>query len=216
MAKTKEVKCYYCGYLIETSNQLVEKKIPMATKAGIRNYRRQFHMDCLPKYVQGLEDKELKSAENTDWDQVYKYFRKEILGMNETLPLPEHATKRLLGLRLGQYYPQGNNTRILPRGYDFRTILLAMKVVNPRVQAYLRTANFSNMKHRVDGIMKFISGEIPDVAKRIATQKEANEKLDNDVIKTPTFDYKSRLKKKKEEENGNIADDIASLLGGSL
>lgn len=213
----KDIKCYYCGHLIENSHDHVIKVVPMATKGGVRNYKRQIHLNCVSKYNEGLENVDMRKQENSDWDLVYKYFRKEILEMEETLPLPEHATKRLLGLRLGQYYPSGNNTRVLPRGYDFKVILLTMKVVNPKMQSYLKTANFSNMKHRIDGAMKFIVAEIPDVNKRVETQRKANAKLDEEVVKTPSFDYKEALRqqKKKEESNG-IANDITSLLGGSL
>jgi len=213
--KNKEIKCYYCGKVIESSHDHVIKKVPMATKAGIRNYNRQLHLDCVPKYNEGLENTDMRKEENSDWDLVYKYFRKEVLGMDETLALGEHATKRLLGLRLGLYYPQAQNVRVLPRGYSYKTILITMKVVNPKVQAYLKTTNFVNFKHKIDGVMKFITGEIPDVQKRMDTQKKANEKLDQEVAQ-PTFDYKSRLRKKKEEESKGIADDVASLLGGSL
>jgi hypothetical protein len=218
LAKDKIIKCYYCGNVVEMSNQLAEKKIPMATKAGVRNYRRQFHLDCLPKYVEGLEDKALLKGENSDWDAVYKYFRKEILGLPETVPLEAHATKRLLGLRLGQYYPQGNNTRVLPRGYDFKVILLTLKVVKARVHVYMATANFANNKHRIDGIMRFVTGEINDVYKRLENQKKSNEKLNKDVV-TETFDYKAKLKeqkRKEEEKKDDITGDIEDLFGGIL
>ncbi|MEX3625115.1 hypothetical protein [Viridibacillus arvi] len=204
------------------SHDHVIKKVPLATKTGgVRNYKRQMHLNCVPKYNERLENVELKQKENSDWDEVYQYFRKEILDMSVTVPLPEHATKRLLGLRLGQYYPSGNNTRLLPRGYDFKTILVALKVTRPKLVGYLSTTEFANTKHRIDGIFKFIVAEIPDVAKRIETQKKANAKLDEEVIKTPTFDYQEALKKKKAEEkkqqeSNGIADDISSLLGGSL
>lgn len=214
------VKCYYCGEMVTNSHDLVIKKVPLATKTGgIRNYKRQLHLDCVSKYNEKLQNVELKQVENSDWDEVYQYFRKEILGMNETVPLPEHATKRLLGLRLGQYMPQGTNTRLLPRGYDFKTILVALKVTRPKLVGYLSTTEFANTKHRIDGIMKFVVSEIPDVAKRMEAHKKSNAKLDEDVMTEPVFDYKEELKKKKEAEkkdNKGIADDIASLLGGSL
>jgi len=196
MAKEKVIKCYFCGNVVEKFSELVSKKIPMSTKAGVRNYNRQFHLDCLPKYIEGLEDRELLSEENSDWDNVYKYFRREILGLQETTPLDQHTIKRLLGLRVGTYYPQSTNTRILPRGYSFPVILLTLKVVKAKVLQYVSTTNFANNKHRIDGIMRFITSEINDVQKRVDMQKKANEKLRNDEVK-PLFDYTQGLKRKE-------------------
>jgi hypothetical protein len=217
LAKDKVIKCYFCGNVVEMSNQLVEKKIPMATKKGIRNYRRQFHLDCLPKYVEGLEDKELLKEENSEWDAVYKYFREEILRLPSTAKLDQHTIKRLLGLRLGTYYPSGNNTRILPRGYEFKVILLTLKVVKAKIWQYVAVTNFSDSQHKTNAIMKIVASEINDVYKRLENQKKSNEKLEKDVV-TETFDYKQKLKEQKQkEENGeDISNDINDLFGGLL
>ena len=207
----KGIKCYHCGELIETDNQLVEKKIPMATKAGVKNYRRKFHIGCLPEYVSKREDKSLLTEENNEWDKVYRYFRKEILNLNESTKLDEHAVKRLLGLRVGMYFPQGNNTRILKRGYDFGTILITMKVVKPKVKSYISRTQFKDNKHKIDTIMKFIVGEINDVAKRIESNKKAEKKVE--TIEVNKVDYKETYKKKgKADKNENIN----KLFGGLL
>lgn len=213
--------CYFCDKLIENTNDLVIKIVPLVTKGNkVRNYKRQLHLDCVPVYNKLLENDELKQKENSDWDLVYQYFRSDILETNTTVKLPQHAINRLLGLRLGTYVPQGNNTRLLPRGYDFKTILVALKVTKPKLLGYLRTTEFADTKHRIDGIMRFVVAEIPDVHKRMEAQSKANKKLDEEVVVQPAFDYKAELlkqkQKKKEESNNSVADDIASLLGGSL
>jgi len=205
----KVQKCYYCDKVIESFDDLVIKKFPMATSAGIRQYNRKLHMNCLIKYNEEVKDVELKKEENSAWDLVYRYFRKELLELDETTPLQQHEIKRLLGLRLGTYYPSGTNTRILPRGYSFETILVTMKVIKPKIRGYLTTGNFANHKHRVDGILRFIAGEINDVQKRLDAQVKSNEKLKKDVI-VDEFDYYADLKRKEE----NTSNGIKSLFGG--
>lgn len=148
----------------------------MTGKNGVvRNWNRKLHLDCVSKYNEGLEDYELRAVENTAWDNVYQYFKNDILDMkdNKIDDKDSHLAKRLLGLRVGSYYPSANNTRVLPRGYSFETILIALKVVNPKLQSYLKTANFANFKHKIDGCMRFVVSEIPDVAKRLDTQKKS-------------------------------------------
>lgn len=82
----------------------------------------------------------MRAVENTAWDNVYQYFKNDILDMkdNKIDDKDSHLAKRLLGLRVGSYYPSANNTRVLPRGYSFETILIALKVVNPKLQSYLK------------------------------------------------------------------------------
>jgi len=208
----KPIKCYYCNEIIEKDSELVEKKIPLATKSGVRNYRRKFHIKCLEKFLEEYEDKELRKAENSDWDLVYQYFRKNILGYDNSTPISDqHAIRRLLGLRLGQYYPSGSNTRILKRGYDFKTILITMKVCNPKIQAYLKTATFKNNKHKIDAIMKFITNEIDDVYNRIKAQSKEKEKLDK--IKIEQFDSRNNYERKGTGQKNKKAEE---LFGGLL
>lgn len=208
------IKCYYCGKVIERFSEQVEKKIPMAIRnGGIRNYRRQFHFDCLPKFIEGLEDWDLRRSENNDWDAVYQYFRTHILGISETIPLQQHEIKRLKGLRLGQYYPSGNNTIILPRGYSFPVILVTLKVVRPKLTSYLSTTNFANHKHKIDGIMRFVTGEINDVYKRMEMQKKSNDKLSQDEVKpTQKVDYTASLKRKEKKDTIKSSVDTGGLL----
>lgn len=202
----KAIKCYHCHELIERHNDLVEKQIPMSTKkGGKRNYRRKFHLACLHDFLERSEDFELSKKEDSDWDAVYRYFRKEIVNQNESIKLSEHTVKRLRGLRIGQYYPSGNNTKILKRGFEYETILITLKVVKAKVQALIGTQNFKDNKHRVDWIMKFVTNEIDDVQRRIdmknRSEGQLQSRLANDDVykedKAPTPEYKPRGGRKR-------------------
>lgn len=209
----KVIKCYYCGEIIKDTKNHVIKQVPMQTKGGTRRYNRQLHIDCMLKYNKELENEELKKEENDDWDLVYQYFKKDLLGMRESSKLDDHSVRRLLGLRLGQYYPSGNNTRILKRGYEFKTILLAMKVVKPKVSSYMSTANFKDSKHKTNTVMRFIADEIEDVAQRLEKNEKAKAKLEQDTVKD-NFDYASRLNDKQPPKENNTKNDINALFGG--
>lgn len=217
----KVQKCYYCGNAIENFDDLVIKKFPMVVKGGkVKQFNRKLHTDCLMKYKDEVKDGELKTAENKDWDELYQYFRSEILGLPKTVPLQLHEINRMLGLRIGQYYPSGNNTRILPRGYPFKVILFTLKILKPKLHIYISSGNFANHKHKVDGIMRFVTGEINDVYKRVEAQKKSNAKLEEDIRKeddTPSFDYKEllkaqKIKDKQSSKEGNKNMDV--LFGG--
>lgn len=216
MTKQKAMKCYYCGELIENFKDHVMKPIPMSTKVGIRNYKRNFHMECLPKYVESLEDKSLLREEDSDWQAVYEYFRGEILSLSKSQPLDQHSVKRLLGLRLGQYMPSGNNTRILPRGYDFKVILLTLKLVRAKVLYELPRNDFADSQHKTNFIMKFVQSEINDVHERVERQKRMVEKLEKDDFQQG-FDYIKELERKKKQEKEKqrtTASNIAKFFKG--
>jgi hypothetical protein len=188
--------CYYCDGIIESVNDIAWKKFPIQGKKKELWKNRKLHVECLLKYNEEIKNPELKREENNDWDKLYQYVKKEILDIKSKEGLDSHLTKRLLGLRLGQYYPSGNNTRILPRGYDFSTILIAFKVARVKIDHYLSTGNFKDEGHRINGMMKFVVSEIDDIARRLEAQKKANEKLRNDEVK-PLFDYTQGLKRKE-------------------
>ncbi|KEK23889.1 hypothetical protein BAGA_05460 [Bacillus gaemokensis] len=211
--------CYYCTNVIEDLGDLVFRKVPLATPKGIFQKNRQFHLKCLIEYNDKLENLELRQEENSDWDLVYRYFQVDILGLSKTQNLDKHAVSRLLGLRVGKYIPNGTNTRTLPRGYDFKIILTTLKVVKPKVKAYMATATLANDKHRIDGIMRFVTSEINDVAKRMETQRKSNEKLVKEEVKEE-FDYMKLLAERKQaevevEEDEDLDTTIEALLGGN-
>lgn len=210
----KVIKCYHCHGVIERHNDLVEKQIPMATKkGGKRNYRRKFHLQCLHDFLERSDDFELNKKEDSDWDAVYRYFRKEILNQSESIKLNEHTVKRLRGLRIGQYYPSGNNTKILKRGFEYETILIALKVLKAKIHSLIGTQNFKDNKHRIDWIMKIVTNEIDDVQRRVDMKKRSEgqlqSRLDNDdvykekTVSTPEYKPRGGRKRRGTMLGGN-------------
>lgn len=208
----KVQKCYYCGDSIESLDDLVIKKYPMATKKGIRQYNRKLHTDCLLKYNDKVKDGDLKQAENSDWDDVYEYFRKDILGIDIKTPLDQHTVKRLLGLRLGTFYPSANNVRVLPRGYDFKTILYTLKFIKHKVTPLLSNSQFTDASHKTNFVMKFVVGEINDVYTRVQAQIKTNEKLIKDVAQVEKHDYHADFVR-PERVKSTGKDNISKLMG---
>lgn len=175
----KQLRCYYCSKPLK-EEEMVIKPFPLATKRGTRMYKRKFHYDCVPKYIKANGNVESKQAENSDWDKVYKYFQKDILGLSDGAQLSPHATERLLGLRVGRYKPNASNTRVLKSGYSFATILYTMKYSKRSIDRALNTVEFKDDQHRVDYLMKIIQNNINFIQTRmdkLAEQEKRAEKL---------------------------------------
>lgn len=175
---TKEQHCYYCGKSL-SDEEMVIKPFPLVTKNGTkRMYKRKFHYECLPKYISKNGNVEARKVENTDWDKVYQYFKIDILGVPEGATLSPHAVERLLGMRVGRYKPNANNTRITKQGYSFRVILLALKFSKAAIDKAIKTVNFKDDHHKVDYIMKIVSNNINFVQRRVYEMDQQNIRIE--------------------------------------
>ena len=176
-------------------SDLVIKPFPLATKNGVRMYKRKFHYDCLPKYIRENGNVENRESEKSDWDQLYQYFKKEILGLSDGTKLDKHPVERLLGMRVGRYKPNATNTRTIKQGYPFKVILNTFKFKKSAIDHALKTVNFKNQEHEVDYIMKIVEGDLAFIQKRmeIAERNQKRiEKIKKEEATTRSTAYKSK------------------------
>lgn len=177
--------CYYCARDLDDADMVI-KPFPLATKRGIRMYKRKFHYDCLPKYIADKGNVKKRQEENSDWDKVYHYFKEEVLGLKPGQRLSKHAVERLQGLRVGLYKPNSNNTRTVKRGYSFTTILNTMKFCKRSTDAARKRVHFNDEKHEVDYLMKIISNNINFIAKRMDEVAAQNRRIERIKREEPT------------------------------
>lgn len=196
--KVEEMICYHCDKEIMNASEVVFKPISRYGKNGRTSLvNRMFHFKCLNEYIDKATDFDFRASEETDWDKVYQYFRKEYMQTDQSLET--HAVRRLLGLRLGKYYPDGNNTRILDRGYPFSTIYKAMIIAKFKAKAYASKVQFTDYNHRVNTYLKFIASEVVDVQMRLDEVERNNEALKKAI-------------EKKEKENVQYVDYLAERI----
>lgn len=209
--KSKTIKCYHCGGKVENeTTDLVLKKIPLHTKKGVRMYTRKFHVWCVSDFVDSLETEKETQAENKDWEKCYEY-AKELLGIPEGKNLDSHFILRLLGLRAGTYVPNGSNVRGIKRGYDFETILTAMKFSSVAIRHAFGTMQFKDQKHKIDYAMKIITNNINFVYGKLENKKKADSKLTIEPVEDVVLpEY---TKKGKQE---NSSEKISSLISSKI
>lgn len=204
--KSKPLTCYYCGGELEES-ELVIKPIPLHTKAGVRNYKRKFHLECVSKISEHRDNTEASKEEDDHWDSCYKYM-KSLLGIKEGMKLDTHAVMRLRGLRLGQYYPSGNNVKLLKRGYDYEIILMTLKFSSGAIRKTLGEMSFKDQKHKIDYIMKIITSNINFMAVKVESNRATKRKVESSIGQEQNnvvsmADYKAR---------GNVGETKASQI----
>ena len=199
------MKCYYCGKEL-SERDMVIKPIPLTIKNGqVRNYKRKFHYECLPKFMAGREDIVERKKEDTDWDRVYKYFKFDVLGIPESNRLPEHAVQRLLGLRVGKYKPNATNTRAIKQGYSFETIYYTLMFCKKtgKFDYALTHVDFADEHHRIDYLMKIVVDQIAFINQRVKKKHVAEKQADkikdevvHEEVQAAPYKRKGRGKRK--------------------
>lgn len=183
----KVQRCYYCNEEL-SEQETVIKEFPLACKNGkVRNYKRKFHYECLPKYIDKNGNVEEKERESSEWEEVYEYFKFHILGLPATATLDNYSVKRLLGLRVGKFMPNATNTRVVKTGYSYPTILNTMKYVKRQVENGFKMNSFNNEEHRINYAMSIISKNVNFIQRRMEVADKQSKQLDK--IK---YEYKER------------------------
>lgn len=178
----KAQKCYYCGEDFETINEIVFTKVPLVVNTvdedghavtKVKQMNRKFHLNCLMEYNSHMNNVEERRIENSDWDNLYLYVKKEILQQPSHIPLDKFCVERLLGLRLGKYIPRGQNVRGLKRGFDYSMILTTFKVCRNRIlTAFRENVGIKDNQHRVNLMMKIVTSQIWEIQRRMDKMKE--------------------------------------------
>ena len=168
------IRCYHCNGLLD-ENDMVIKPIPFICKNGkVRNYKRKFHMECLQEYMKNSSNREVRKSENDDWSKVYEYYKSEIMRYPETSNLSIYEVRRLNGLRVGSYMPNGN-TRIVKKGYSYKTILLTMQFSKAVIVKYIDTHKFHDGEHKINYVMSVLGKNLDFIAEKMRLAQEIGE-----------------------------------------
>lgn len=168
------IRCYHCNGLLN-ENDMVIKPIPLVCKNGkVRNYKRKFHMECLQEYMKNSTNREIRKSENDDWSKVYEYYKREIMRYPETSNLSTYEVRRLNGLRVGSYMPNGN-TRIVKKGYSYKTILLTMQFSKSAIVRYIDSHKFHDGEHKINYVMSVLGKNLDFIAEKMRLAQEIGE-----------------------------------------
>jgi len=131
--------------------------------------------------------------EKADWDELYEYVRKEIMGYDKDMKLSKNVVLRLQGLSKGQFM---RNTKAKPMAnYEFKDILYTFKVCKPKILNWFKVNDikFKDESHKFNSAMVFIENEINDVVirlKKANKSKEKTESLDVSYMNSEIAEYR--------------------------
>lgn len=178
-----------CGETITLTETTLLKK-----RSSLRSCNK-----CLPEKDIDYVPEKMTFEENQDWEELYEYVKKDILGYEVEQKLPQYITIRLLGLARGKH--MANNRTVNNANYSYKTILNTFKFCSADIQKAIRTNNFSNEQHKINYVLKIIEKNINDVYIRMKSIEKAKKESESTVLNTVTYTGAEYQKKTKEVTN---------------
>ena len=177
---------------------------------------RKFHKNnnCYKKFddirKQKELEKEIRDKENKEWDDLYQYVKKEILGYEECQNLSPFQIRILKQLRNGEYVVR--NKQMVNRGYSYKVILFTFKFKKRDILAAIQGKTFNDEKHKFNYIMVIVNNSINDIYKRyLRTLKDKKDTVDDDInisIDNKKKVFKSNMKNKTDNKLVDLLKDL--------
>ena len=141
--------------------------------------------------------KKMTEKEKKDWEELYTYVKKNVMGYDENQALSNAMVLRLKGLLTNKFMENGNIESTA--NYSYETILNTFKYSSIDINKALRTNNFKDESHKFNYILKIVEKNINTVYVKMKNVEKAKEEARNIAIEAPTHtgaEYKPREKKK--------------------
>lgn len=146
-----------------------------------------------------MAKKKLTEKEKQDWDSLYQYVRKNIMGYDENQSLSSTMVLRLKGLLVNKFME--NNNIEDTANYSYETILNTFKFCSPEIYKALRTNHFKNESHRFNYVLKIVEQNINTVYLRMKNVEKAKEEAKNMSMDVSTHVGAEYQRKTKETTN---------------
>lgn len=176
-----------CGNVVPMKESLLLKEISTMRSCG----------ECKPEKNPNYTPKGMSFEDKQDWDELYNYVRKNILGYDSNQSLSNSMVARLQGLLHGKY--MANNKTANNANYSFKTVLNTFKFCYLDIQKALRNINFKDENHKFNYITKIVEQSINTVyvkEKQAERAKEEAKKTNVGLEDYKEAEYKPKKNKK--------------------
>lgn len=154
------------------------------------------------KIKKASEHKKMTEREIQDWNNLYEYVRKNIMGYDENQALSSTMCLRLKGLLVNKF--MFNNKQKDGANYSYEVILNTFKYCYNNIQKALRANRFKDERHKFNYVLKIVESNINDVYLKMKNVEKAKEEAKNMVVEAPTHigaEFKPKENKKDRFSN---------------
>jgi hypothetical protein len=123
----------------------------------------------------------MTEEEKIQWNNLYEYVRKNIMGYDENQSLSKPMVLRLKGLLTGKFMENKNTES--SANYTYETILYTFKFCSQNIRVGLHGKSFSDEMHRFNYILKIVEKNINDVYIRLKNAEKSKSKIENVDVK---------------------------------
>lgn len=146
--------------------------------------------------------KHMSKQDVEDWDELYQYVKKNVLGYDSNQSLSKNMVLRLKGLLTNKLI---ENKKIKDTAnYSYKTVLNTFKFCIFDIQKGLRNNTFKDENHKFAYILKIVESNLNTVYMRMINSEKAKEKTETmnvDTIVHFGADYQNKTKKTSEKLN---------------
>ena len=153
--------------------------------------------------------KRMTKKELEEWETLYEYVRKNIMGYDEHQSLSKQMVLRLKGLQTNKF--MANNNIKDTANYSYDIILNTFKFCMPEIKKCLSINRFADESHKFNYILRIVEPKINDVymrMKNVEKSKEKAEKIDTSIATYVGVEYKP---KEKQDTRKVFEDEFADL-----
>jgi hypothetical protein len=151
--------------------------------------------------------KRMTKKELEEWEALYEYVRRNIMGYDEFQSLSTQMVLRLKGLQVNKF--MANNNIKDTANYSYDVILNTFKYCMPEIKKGLSNNRFADESHKFNYILKIVEPKINDVYMRMKNNKKSEEKIEE--IDTSIATYVGTEYKPKEKTRKIFEDEFADL-----
>ena len=119
----------------------------------------------------------MTNEEKTQWDELYRYVKKEILQYDDNQSIPTNLVLRLKGLQNGKL--MANNKTQNNADYSYEIILYTFKLNKQNILSAISGKTFKDEMSKFIYITRIIENNINDVYLRITNAKKLQKKTED-------------------------------------
>lgn len=145
----------------------------------------------------------MTEQEKLDWQDLFNYVKKEIMGYDDTIKFPKYLMLRLKGYATGKLI--ANSKQKNQASYSYKEILIVFKMLKGKIVSYIGDgAKFKDEQHKINAIMYIIEKEGNDIILKYRNAKKHSEKIDSIEVNVVESEYVPRERKKVQDRLKNL------------
>lgn len=122
-----------------------------------------------------MTQEQKKAKEKQEWDELYQYFKRDIMGYDAEQALPKYAVLRLRGMKSGRFIANKEQTALAD--YPYSVILLTLKYIKPRLDDLFKVTKFNDEEHKINYVLKIAEANLNGVYNKLKQIKEEQSRV---------------------------------------